>query len=145
MSVVDQSGASQSCAGAHFAAGIRLEQHRLVDADAVDLPSKLTYKGMMLEDVPNLALAIGYTNASWTLKAELTCQYVCRILNHLRDTGMRQATPRNRDARRDSPLRPAAKAPRVAMAAAPSDRERPQISESCAPSPAARPRPEPSW
>ena len=77
-----------------FAGGMELS----VDGEPLDLPSKLTYKGMMLEDVPNLALAIGYTNASWTLKAELTCQYVCRILNHLRDTGLRQATPRNRDA-----------------------------------------------
>ena len=64
-----------------FAGGMELS----VDGEPLDLPSKLTYKGMMLEDVPNLALAIGYTNASWTLKAELTCQYVCRILNHLRD------------------------------------------------------------
>ena len=38
----------------------------------------------MLEGVPNLALAIGYTNASWTLKCDLTCDYVCRLLNHMR-------------------------------------------------------------
>ena len=40
---------------------------------------------MMLEGVPNLALAVGYTNASWTLKCDLTCDYVSRLLNHLRD------------------------------------------------------------
>jgi len=68
-----------------------------VDGEPVDLPSKLTYKGMMLEGVPNLALAIGYTNASWTLKADLTCEYVTRLLNHLRATGMRQCMPVNAD------------------------------------------------
>jgi cation diffusion facilitator CzcD-associated flavoprotein CzcO len=69
-----------------------------VDGAPVDLPSKLTYKGMMLEGVPNFALAVGYTNASWTLKCDLTCDYVCRLLNHLHDTGLRQCTPVNRDA-----------------------------------------------
>ena len=69
-----------------------------VDGQAVDLPSKLTYKGMMLEGVPNLALAVGYTNASWTLKCDLTCDYVTRLLNHLRATGLRQCTPLNHDA-----------------------------------------------
>jgi cation diffusion facilitator CzcD-associated flavoprotein CzcO len=69
-----------------------------VDGEPVDLPSKLTYKGMMLEGVPNLALAVGYTNASWTLKCDLTCDYVTRLLNHLRATGQRQCTPVNHDA-----------------------------------------------
>jgi cation diffusion facilitator CzcD-associated flavoprotein CzcO len=69
-----------------------------VDGEEVDVASKLAYKGMMLEGVPNLALSIGYTNASWTLKCDLTCEYVTRMLNHLRATGMRQATPVNRDA-----------------------------------------------
>jgi hypothetical protein len=59
---------------------------------------RLTYKGMMLEGVPNLAIAVGYTNASWTLKCDLTCDYVTRLLNHLRETGLRQATPVNSDA-----------------------------------------------
>ena len=40
----------------------------------------------MLEGVPNLAIAIGYTNASWTLKCDLTCDYVCRLLNHMHET-----------------------------------------------------------
>jgi cation diffusion facilitator CzcD-associated flavoprotein CzcO len=53
--------------------------------------------GGMVEGVPNLAVAVGYTNASWTLKCDdLTCGYVCRLLNHLRATGMRQAAPVNR-------------------------------------------------
>jgi len=69
-----------------------------VDGEPVDLPSTLTYKGMMLEGVPNLALAIGYTNASWTLKCDLTCDYVTRLLNHMRATGTRQCTAVNADA-----------------------------------------------
>ncbi|MEY2477990.1 MAG: monooxygenase [Actinomycetota bacterium] len=69
-----------------------------VDGEAIDLPNKLTYKGMMLEGVPNFAIAVGYTNASWTLKCDLTCDYVTRLLNHMRETGLRQATPVNSDA-----------------------------------------------
>lgn len=68
-----------------------------VDGEKVDLPNLLTYKGMMLEGVPNAALAIGYTNASWTLKCDLTCQYVTRLLNHMRKTGLRQCTAVNSD------------------------------------------------
>jgi cation diffusion facilitator CzcD-associated flavoprotein CzcO len=76
-----------------FLGGIEL----LVDGEKVDVSERLTYKGMMLEGVPNLALAVGYTNASWTLKCDLTCNYVVRLLNHLRSVGLRQATPVNHD------------------------------------------------
>ena len=76
-----------------FLGGIALS----VDGEVVDLAEKLTYKGMMLEDVPNLAIAVGYTNASWTLKCDLTCEYVCRLLNHMHATGLRQCTPVNAD------------------------------------------------
>ena len=69
-----------------------------VDGAHVDFAKTYGYKGMMFSDVPNLALAIGYTNASWTLKAELICRYVCRLLNHMTATGTRQCTPRLRDA-----------------------------------------------
>ena len=68
-----------------------------VDGAPVNFADTFAYKGMMFSDVPNLALSIGYTNASWTLKAELICRYVCRLLNHMRDTGTRQCTPRLRD------------------------------------------------
>jgi cation diffusion facilitator CzcD-associated flavoprotein CzcO len=68
-----------------------------VDGEAVDISQRLTYKGMMLEGVPNFALAVGYTNASWTLKADLTADTVCRILNHMRAVGLRQATAVNTD------------------------------------------------
>jgi monooxygenase len=54
-----------------------------VDGEPVDVPSKMTYKGMMLSGVPNMAFTVGYTNASWTLKADLTSEYVCRLLRHM--------------------------------------------------------------
>jgi cation diffusion facilitator CzcD-associated flavoprotein CzcO len=76
-----------------FLGGIELS----VDGEVVDLPTTLAYKGMMLEGVPNLAMAVGYTNASWTLKCDLTCRYVTRLLNHLRASGLRQCTPVNDD------------------------------------------------
>ena len=76
-----------------FIGGVELS----VDGEIVDLPTRLTYKGMMLEGVPNFALAFGYTNASWTLKCDLTCEYVCRLLNHLHDSGLRQCAPHNTD------------------------------------------------
>jgi len=65
-----------------------------VDGEPVDFPSTTTYKGMMYSGVPNLAASFGYTNASWTLKADLTCEYVCRLLNYMDRTGTRQCTPR---------------------------------------------------
>ena len=68
-----------------------------VDGRAIDPGQTLSYKGMMYEGVPNLASSFGYTNASWTLKCDLTCEYVCRLLNHMRRTGLRQATPHNAD------------------------------------------------
>jgi monooxygenase len=65
-----------------------------VDGEPVELPRTLAYKGAMLGDVPNFAFALGYTNASWTLKCELICQYVCRLLRHMDERGARIATPR---------------------------------------------------
>ena len=74
-----------------FLGGIELT----VDGEKVDASERLTYKGMMLEGVPNLAFAIGYTNASWTLKCDLSCDYVTRLLNHQRATGQRQCVAIN--------------------------------------------------
>jgi monooxygenase len=68
-----------------------------VDGREVELPKTMGYKGMMLSGVPNLAVALGYTNASWTLKCDLTCQFVCRLLKHMDARGYRQCTPQNRD------------------------------------------------
>lgn len=69
----------------------------VVDGSKVDPATRLTYKGMMLEDVPNLAVAIGYTNASWTLKSDLTCGFTARILNHLHHRGLRSVVAHNTD------------------------------------------------
>ncbi len=68
-----------------------------VDGRRVDPAQTLSYKGMMYSDVPNLASSFGYTNASWTLKCDLTCSYVCRLLNHMEAKGLQQCTPRTTD------------------------------------------------
>ena len=72
-----------------------LEVH--VDGRAIDFARTLNYKGMMYSDVPNLASAFGYTNASWTLKCDLTCEYVCRLLNYMDRRGYKQCVPHNVD------------------------------------------------
>jgi len=54
-----------------------------IDGAPCDPSTAMTYKGMMFSDVPNLASTFGYTNASWTLKADLTARFVCRLLNHM--------------------------------------------------------------
>jgi cation diffusion facilitator CzcD-associated flavoprotein CzcO len=64
-----------------------------VDGSPVDLASTVGYKGMMLSGVPNLALTLGYTNASWTLKADLVAEYVCRLLNHMSGGGYDRCMP----------------------------------------------------
>jgi monooxygenase len=68
-----------------------------VDGRKVDFAKTLNYKGMMYSDVPNLASAFGYTNASWTLKCDLTCEYVCRLINYMNRHGYKQCTPHNVD------------------------------------------------
>jgi cation diffusion facilitator CzcD-associated flavoprotein CzcO len=68
-----------------------------VDGEVIDLATTMNYKGAMLSDVPNMAFAFGYTNASWTLKCELTSRYVCRLLNYMDAHGYRQCTPRRVD------------------------------------------------
>ena len=64
-----------------------------VDGETVELPNRVAYKGMMLSGVPNLALALGYTNASWTLKCDLCSHYVCRLINYMDEHGYQQCTP----------------------------------------------------
>jgi monooxygenase len=64
-----------------------------VDGERVDLADRVSYKGMMITGVPNLAMIFGYTNASWTLKADLINRYVCRLLNHMDVRGYVSATP----------------------------------------------------
>jgi cation diffusion facilitator CzcD-associated flavoprotein CzcO len=71
------------------AGGIRL----WVDGEPVDLADTMSYKGMMLSGVPNFVWTVGYTNASWTLKADLVAEYVCRLLNHMTAHGHTTITP----------------------------------------------------
>ena len=97
------------------ATGIQLESGRHLDADVIvtatgldmqllggggnssstasrsTCTSRLTYKGVLLEGVPNAAIVFGYINASWTLKADLAAEYVCRLLNHMDKHGYTQA------------------------------------------------------
>jgi cation diffusion facilitator CzcD-associated flavoprotein CzcO len=68
-----------------------------VDGVPVDPSKTMSYKGMMYSDVPNLATALGYTNASWTLKCELTAAYVCRLLRYMQRHGYTHCTPRRHD------------------------------------------------
>jgi monooxygenase len=75
-----------------------------VDGEEVSLPDTVAYKSMMLSGVPNFAYAIGYTNSSWTLKVDLVCEYLCRLLGHLDATGNDTAVPEVSDP--DMPTRP---------------------------------------
>ena len=64
-----------------------------VDGDKVRVPERMAYKAMMLSGVPNFAFVFGYTNASWTLKADLVSEYVCRLLAHMKGFGFDTCTP----------------------------------------------------
>jgi len=76
-----------------FFGGIAVE----VDGARVDPPRHMIYKGMMCSDVPNCAFASGYTNASWTLKVDLTSAYVCRLLRYMDEHGYARCCPRRVD------------------------------------------------
>ena len=69
----------------------------VIDGSRVDPGATLAYKGVMISGVPNMASVFGYINASWTLKADLICGYVCRLLNHMDRKGASQVTPRARE------------------------------------------------
>ncbi|HET6818693.1 MAG TPA: NAD(P)/FAD-dependent oxidoreductase [Mycobacteriales bacterium] len=69
----------------------------VVDGRPMKLSETVGYKGMMFSGIPNLATAVGYTNASWTLKCDLTCEYVCRLLNYMDEEGYRQVVPSRPD------------------------------------------------
>ena len=68
-----------------------------LDGQAIDFANEWTYKGMMCSNIPNMVHTFGYINASWTLRADLIATWVCRLLNHMRTTGMTTATPRITD------------------------------------------------
>jgi cation diffusion facilitator CzcD-associated flavoprotein CzcO len=64
-----------------------------VDGQRIDPATRYNYKGLMFSGMPNFATSFGYTNASWTLKCDLSCEYVCRLLNYMKKHGYRQAVP----------------------------------------------------
>ena len=65
------------------------------NGEPVDLTSLMTYKGLMFSGVPNFAITFGYTNASWTLKADLVSEFVCRLLNYMDDKGFDIVEPQH--------------------------------------------------
>jgi cation diffusion facilitator CzcD-associated flavoprotein CzcO len=64
-----------------------------VDSKSVDFSKLWTYKGLMVSDVPNMVSTFGYINASWTLRADLTAEWVCRTLNHMTETNSSSVVP----------------------------------------------------
>ena len=71
--------------------------HIEVDGKHIDISDTVQYKGMMLSDVPNFFFATGYTNASWTLKCDLTSEYVCRLINYMDRKQQQRCVPRTGD------------------------------------------------
>jgi cation diffusion facilitator CzcD-associated flavoprotein CzcO len=106
--VVLQSGAHLDAEIVVAATGLRMSLLSgvtlVVNGEIVALGSTMVYKGMMLSDVPNMAAAVGYTNASWTLKCDLIAQHVCRLLNHMRARGYVQVTPRRDPTMAETPV-----------------------------------------
>ena len=88
-----QSGATLDADIVVSATGLKLAMlgHTVLSVDGrrVEAAHTVNYKGLMYSGVPNMANTFGYTNASWTLKADLTARFVCRLLNHMRKTGAR--------------------------------------------------------
>ena len=64
-----------------------------VDGEARELHDQMTYKGLLVENIPNLAWVFGYTNAPWTLKSDIAAEYLCRLFKHMDDNGHTIATP----------------------------------------------------
>jgi cation diffusion facilitator CzcD-associated flavoprotein CzcO len=86
-----------------FLAGIPI----FVDGERLELPKKMMYKAAMLSDVPNFAMSLGYVNASWTMRSDLICEYVCRVLNEMERKGARVCVARPGDHEMtDEPLMP---------------------------------------
>jgi monooxygenase len=83
-----------------FLGGLQLE----IDGKPIKPADTMTYKGMMCSDVPNLAFAIGYTNASWTLKCDLTSEYVCRLINYMDANGFTICVPRRDASVQEEPI-----------------------------------------
>ena len=76
-----------------------------VDGKPVNFPDTFSYMGMMYSDVPNIITTFGYINASWTLRADVTAEFTCRLLNHMDAAGYRKCTPRLRAEDKNMPAR----------------------------------------
>lgn len=75
-----------------------------VDGRQIAPKETMAYRGMMFSDVPNMAVALGYTNASWTLKCDLTCEFVCRLLQHMDASGTTMCVPRRDPTMESQPI-----------------------------------------
>jgi monooxygenase len=82
------------------------EMDFVIDGDPVDFSKTWTYKGLAYSGLPNLASSFGYINASWTLRSDLICRYVCRLLNKMTETSTIQCTPRLRPSDQNMAPRP---------------------------------------
>ena len=83
-----------------FAGGVAYQ----IDGRPIDFTEHYIYRGMMFSDLPNMAFTVGYTNSSWTLKVDLTSNYVCRLLNHMNKRGYDYVVPRLRGHIKEEPL-----------------------------------------
>ena len=105
-----EDGRSLSCNMIVTATGLKLEflggVEIRVDGQPVDLSKHWSYKGVAYSDIPNLFSCFGYVNASWTLRADLVSEYVCRILNHMEASGKNQCCARLRPKDRSMAPRP---------------------------------------
>jgi cation diffusion facilitator CzcD-associated flavoprotein CzcO len=94
-----ESGAHLAADAIVMATGLRLRAlggiELSIDGSRVEVAGRLTYRGLMLDGVPNLAFCIGYTNASWTLRADLVARFVCRLLRHMRRRSLGSCRPRH--------------------------------------------------
>jgi cation diffusion facilitator CzcD-associated flavoprotein CzcO len=77
-----------------------------IDGEPVDFSQTWTYKGLAYSGIPNLVSSFGFINASWTLRVDITCDFVCRLLNHMRATGTDYCVPTLRPSDADMPARP---------------------------------------
>jgi cation diffusion facilitator CzcD-associated flavoprotein CzcO len=75
-----------------------------IDGEEIDLTKRFVYRGMMLSGVPNMAMSVGYTNSSWTLKTGLTANYVCGLLQKMERGAYLHVTPTLRDEMKEAPL-----------------------------------------
>ena len=67
-----------------------------MDGQEIPMPEKMSYRGVMFEDIPNFGMIFGYTNASWTLKADMLAKWFCGLMKHMDHIGAREATPVNK-------------------------------------------------